>query len=594
MEMENGNEMSSSSLSFDSYLSNGSSNNDNNVPPAPVPSSIAVAAAAPELLGLSELSKSLGKLVDRPDDYNDYADAEIEVEGKVIGVHRCILAARSPFLDQHFKAERKEGAGKPRYLMSELVGAGGMVVGYEAFMIVLNYLYTGKVQPSKPDVSTCVDASCAHVACGPAIQYAVEIMYISATFQITELVMLFERQLLNYVDNAFAEDVIPILMVAFYSDSKQLLSHCIQRIARSDLHLITIDKELPLEVAIKIKSLRVEQQQQQEEEEHNSALVADSKRIRSIHRALDSDDIELVRLLMEESKLSLDAAYALHYAAAYCTGKILKELLNMRTADVNLKDSRGHTVLHVAARRKDSSVIVELLHWGASVSLTTGDGRTALTICRRLTRLKDFKAEVKHGEEANKDRLCIDMLEREMGRKSLDETISMSGMTAADDLHMNLLLYENRVAMARSLFPHQARLAMQIAEADMTLEFAGLSASKGKYGNFREVKLNEIPSEQVEKLQHQRLQALQKTVETGRRFFPSCSAVLDKLLEDDTLGTLLLERGTLEERKKKRMRYMELKDEVMKAFNKDMEKNGLAHISSSQPSSSAKHRVRKR
>lgn len=64
--------------------------------------------------------------------------------------------------------------------------------------------------------------------------------------------------------------------------------------------------------------------------------------------------------------------------------------------------------------------------------------------------------------------------------------------------------------MARSLFPLEARLAMQIAYADSTLEFAGISASKGSYGNFREVDLNEIPTEQVKRLQ-QRLQALQKT-----------------------------------------------------------------------------------
>lgn len=71
------------------------------------------------------------------------------------------------------------------------------------------------------------------------------------------------------------------------------------------------------------------------------------------------------------------------------------------------------------------------------------------------------------------------------------------------------------VAMARSMFPLEARVAMQIAHADLTLEFAGLSASKGSYGNFREVDLNEIPSEQVRRLQ-QRLQALQKT---GNSYF---------------------------------------------------------------------------
>lgn len=66
------------------------------------------------------------------------------------------------------------------------------------------------------------------------------------------------------------------------------------------------------------------------------------------------------------------------------------------------------------------------------------------------------------------------------------------------------------VAMARSLFPLEARLAMQIAHADSTMEFAGLSATKGSLGSFKEVDLNEIPSDHVRRL-YLRLQALQKT-----------------------------------------------------------------------------------
>ncbi|GER39351.1 regulatory protein NPR1 [Striga asiatica] len=108
------------------------------------------------------------------------------------------------------------------------------------------------------------------------------------------------------------------------------------------------------------------------------------------------------------------------------------------------------------------------------------------------------------------------------------------------------------VVMARSLFPLEAKVAMCIAHADSTLEFVGLSAAKGSYGNFKEVDLNEIPSEQVKRL-HVRLQALQKAVDTGRRFFPNCSEVLDQLLEDDTLGPLLLEKGSPEEQRGKRM-----------------------------------------
>ncbi|KAH6780973.1 NPR1-like protein 3 [Perilla frutescens var. hirtella] len=589
--MENGNDLSSSlSFASSSYLSNGSSSH--NVPP----SNGCEVGTSLELLSLGRLSSSLEKLVIDAD--YEYSDAEIEVEGVNVGVNRCILAARSEFFHQLFKKNESNGSvkeGKPKYLMKELVCDGR--IGHEAFMVVLNYLYTGKVRASPTEVSTCVDESCAHEACGPAINYAVEMMYASATFQIKELVMVVQRRLTNFVNKAYVEDVMPILMVAFHCGLEQLLSHCLQRVARSDFDNIILEKELPAEVLNDVKSLRLKSKQ---EEEHDSVQVdpLNEKRIKRIHRALDSDDVELVKLLLEESNISLDAACALHYAAAYCNSKIVSEVLNLGNADVNLRNSRGYTVLHIAARRKDPSIIVGLLNKGATVSDTTGDGQTALTICRRLTHPKDFNEAKKHGQETNKDRLCIDVLEREMRRNPLAGNISLSSMMIADDLHMRLLLLENRVAMARSLFPLEARLAMQIAHADSTMEFAGLSATNGVYGSFKEVDLNEIPSDHVRRL-HLRLQALQKTVETGRRFFPNCSEVLDQLLEDDTLGTLLLEKGTPEEQRLKRLRYMELKQDVMKAFSKDMAEHKWTGLSSSSSCSTSQkvsgmNKIRKR
>ncbi|KAK6116330.1 hypothetical protein DH2020_049957 [Rehmannia glutinosa] len=583
--MENGNDLSSSlSFASSSYLSNGSSSH--NMPS----SNVNELGTSLELLSLSKLSSSLEKLVVRGE--YDYSDAEIEVEGVTLGVNRCILAAQSQFFHELFKNANNSGTvkeGKPKYLMSELVPHGK--IGYEAFLVVLNYIYTGKVKASPTEVSTCIDESCAHDACGPAINYAVEMMYASATFQIKELVMVVQRRLLNFVDKAFVEDVIPILMVAFHCELNQLLSHCLQRIARSDLDNIIIEKELPPELLNDVKPLRLKSTL---DEEHDSAQ-ADSlnkKRIRRIHRALDSDDVELVKLLLDESNITLDAACALHYAAAYCNSKIVNEVLNLGNSDVNLRNSRG-------IPRKDPYIVVGLLNKGACVSDATSDGQTAVTICRRLTRPKDFNESTKHGQETNTDRLCVDVLEREMRRNPMAGNMSMSSMMVADDLHMRLLLLENRVAMARSLFPLEARLAMQIAHADSTLEFAGLSASKGSYGNFKEVDLNEIPSEQVKRL-HSRLQALQKTVETGRRFFPNCSEVLDQLLEDDTLGPLLLEKGTPEEQRMKRMRYMELKHDVMKAFNKDIAEHKWTGFSTSSsncstsPKVGSTHKVRKR
>ena len=83
-------------------------------------------------------------------------------------------------------------------------------------------------------------------------------------------------------------------------------------------------------------------------------------------------------------------------------------------------------------------------------------------------------------------------------------------------------------------------------------------------------------------------------VEMGRRYFPHCSEVLDKFMEDDLPEMLYLERGTTEEQKIKRTRFMELKDDVLKAFNKDKAEFNRIGLSSSSSSSSLKDTVKQR
>lgn len=241
------------------------------------------------------------------------------------------------------------------------------------------------------------------------------------------------------------EDVIPILVAAFHCQLSQLLSHCINRVARSDLDTFFLEKELPQDLLTKIKSLWPKPKTAE-------LNLANEKRIRRIQKALDWDDVELVKQLLSESNITLDSAYALHYAAVYCDPKVVSELLSLDTADVNLRNSRGYTVLHVATRRKDPTIIVGLLSKGACVSDTTLDGQTAVTICRRLTRPKDYNESTPQGQECNKDRLCIDVLEREIRRKPLDGNMSISSAVVADDLHMRLLFLEDRGSLFIYLF----------------------------------------------------------------------------------------------------------------------------------------------
>ncbi|KAF8390926.1 hypothetical protein HHK36_023226 [Tetracentron sinense] len=547
-----------------------------------------------ELLSLSKLSCSLEQLL--VDSRFDYSDAEVIVEGISVGVHRCILASRSRVFHELFTQGNGSSGkeGKPKYCMSDLVPYGR--VGFEAFNIFLSYLYTGKLKPSPLEVSTCVDALCAHDACRPAIDYAVELMYASAIFQITELVSLFQRRLLNFVEKAFVEDVIPILVVAFHCQLNQLVHHCVQRVARSDLDSISLEKELPYEVADNIKFFR----RNQPDDKPNAVPVdpMHEQRIRRIHKALDSDDVELVKLLLTESEITLDDANALHYAAAYCDPKVVTEVLSLGLADINRKNVRGYTVLHVAAMRKEPSVIVSLLNNEVCALETTMDGQSAVRICRRLTRPKDYDAETKPGEESNKDRICIDILERETRRNAMAGATSISSPEMADDLHMKLLYLENRVAFARLYFPLEARLAMGTAHADTTYEFSGLSASKGSCGNLsREVDLNETPTMKNQRL-CSRKEALLNTVKMGQRFFPHCSEELDKLMEDDLPDQLYLDKGTPDQKRIKRARFLELKEDVQKAFDKDISELSRSGFLSSSSSSSSrkgggKYKVRK-
>ncbi|KAL9453001.1 hypothetical protein AB3S75_008738 [Citrus x aurantiifolia] len=566
----------SSSLSFtsSSHLSNGSISHNQSSFSAPEK------GVNLEVFSLNKLSSSLEQLL--IDSTCEYSDAEIIVEGIPVCVHRCILAARSKFFYELFKRENGsvDKEGKPKYPMSELLPYGK--VGYEAFLIFLSYTYSGKLKPFPMEVSTCVDNICVHDACRPAINFAVEMMYASSIFELPELVSLFQRRLLNFVGKAVAEDIIPILLAAFHCQLSQLLAQCVDRIVCSDLDTISIEKELPTEVAEEIRMLRLKSFPDDE----NTAVEVDplrEKRIKRIHKALDSDDVELVRLLLSESEITLDEANALHYAAAYCDPKVLSEVLSLGLADVNLRSSRGYTVLHIGAMRKEPSVIVSLLTKGACASDLTLDGRSAVSICRRLTRPKDYQAKTEQGKETNKDRICIDVLEREMRRNPMAGDAFITSHTLSDDLHMKLLYLENRVAFARLLFPTEAKLAMDIANTETTSEFSGFCASKGSSGNLREVDLNETPVMRNKRLRP-RMEALMKTVEMGQRYFPLCSEVLDKFMEDDLQDFCFLENGTKEEQRVKRMRFIELKDDVQKAFTRDkaeISRSGLCSLSSS-------------
>lgn len=74
--------------------------------------------------------------------------------------------------------------------MSEL--AKDHSVGLDALETVLAYLYSGKVKALPKGICVCVDEDCSHEACRPAVDFMVEVLYASFTFQVSELVALYQ------------------------------------------------------------------------------------------------------------------------------------------------------------------------------------------------------------------------------------------------------------------------------------------------------------------------------------------------------------------------------------------------------------------
>lgn len=458
-------------------------------------------------------------------------------------------------------------------------------VGFDALVTVLAYIYSGKVKPLPKGVCVCVDEDCSHLACRPAVDFMLEVLYASFTFHIYELVALYQRHLLEILDKVATDDLLVVLSVADVCGKAcdRLLARCVETIVKSDVDIVTLEKALPQHIVKQIMDSRYE-------------LGLDGpeingfpdKHVKRIHRALDSDDVELLRMLLKEAQTTLDDACALHYAVAYCDAKTTTELLDLALADVNHRNSRGYTVLHIAAMRKEPKIIVSLLTKGARPSDLTLDGRKAIQISKRLTRAVDYFKSTEEGKSSSKDRLCVEILEQAERRDPLLGEASVTLAIAGDDLRMKLLYLENRVGLAKLLFPMEAKVAMDIAQLDGTYEFSlGGIRSKNMVGVQRtNVDLNEVPF-RIQEEHLSRLRALSRTVELGKRFFPRCSEVLNKIMDADDLSELAyLGNDTPDQRLLKKRRYMELQEVLSKAFSEDKEEFDKSTISSSSSSTS--------
>ncbi|MQL89694.1 hypothetical protein Taro_022270 [Colocasia esculenta] len=387
-----------------------------------------------------------------------FSDVTFSVEGRFVHAHRCILAARSLFFrkffcgaDPHpgnqglFPDHAHRGSLSPSLSSASsprgVAGGGGNSlfvsvnsVGYEVFLLLLQFLYSGQVSiaPQKHETrSNCSERGCWHTYCTSAVDLALDTHTAARSFGVEQLAILTQNQLENMVEKASIEDVMKVLMASRKHDMHQLWTTCSHLVAKSGLPPEVLAKHLSIDIVARIEELRLESSvsrrssfmQQLHAHPHlpalsicpvSSAEVEEQQKIRRMRRALDSADVELVKLMVMGEGLNLDDALALHYAVENCSREVVKALLELGAADVNYPAGpAGKTPLHVAAEMVCPDMVAVLLDHHADPTIRTVDGVTPLDVLRALTSEFLFKGAIPGLThiEPNKLRLCLELVQ---------------------------------------------------------------------------------------------------------------------------------------------------------------------------------------
>ncbi|WZZ66430.1 LOW QUALITY PROTEIN: hypothetical protein YC2023_077800 [Brassica napus] len=229
-----------------------------------------------------------------------------------------------------------------------------------------------------------------------------------------------DKHLTSMVEKASIADVMKVLIASRKQDMHQLWTTCSYLVAKSGLTTEILAKHLPIELArlrneelrlkssIPLRSLMLHQHDQ------NSALNLEDQKIKRMRRALDSSDVELVKLMVMGEGLNLDESLALFYAVENCSREVVKELFELGAADVNHPAGPTRiTALHIAAEMVSPDMVAVLLDHHADPTVRTVDGITPLDILRTLTSDFLFKGTI-HGLthiEPNKLRLCLELVQ---------------------------------------------------------------------------------------------------------------------------------------------------------------------------------------
>ncbi|CAM6103022.1 unnamed protein product [Calypogeia fissa] len=524
----------------------------------------------------------------------NYSDFVVAVQGREYALHRCILSVRSSFFRDYFRNASNEEANT-RMDLGRVMNLEG--VGCEAFVSVIKFLY-GARERLLGSLVSCLDETCAHDACWPAVNYALDYLRMASVFELRDLMNEAEEHLLILVDKVPVEYILTILVIARTHGFEKLRSTCLVTLAKAKWNYLSLEKLLPTELVEEIKKLKKEHGHNMPSEEDEKI----DKQARRVQRALESDDVELVQLLLKEGNVDFNQVHGLHYAAAYCDEKTVRELLDLQLSDPNQKNYRDLTVLHIACMRREPEILAGLLAKGARSREPTPDGRTPSQIVKRLTKSGD-SAE----DETQRARLCLEILDQAEAQITYPQSfrdVVYLPITDEKVLVQKLLYLENRVALARMLFPREAQIVLSLAHVEATAEYTGVdnggpdspSGSPALY-NAGSPTVHQSGSAapyhvRKEGLQRQslsdnmqfelsvtgldanlldRVNALRRAVELGHRFFPRCSAMLNKYMDDDLCElSVSMDKVLSEEPSAKRQRLNELKDILAEAFTQDV------------------------
>ncbi|KAK4757365.1 hypothetical protein SAY87_018666 [Trapa incisa] len=422
-----------------------------------------------------------------------FSDVTFSVEGRLVHAHRCILAARSLFFRKFFCSPDSPSAsdvpfsagpssstassrafthhGSPSRTAAGNPGGGWVIpvnsVSYEVFLLVLQFLYSGhaSIAPQKHEPRpNCSERGCWHTHCSSAIDLALDTLAAARSFGIEHLAMLTQKQLENIVEKASIEDVMKVLIASRKQELPQLWNTCSHLVAKSGLPPEILAKHLPFEMVSKIEEIRLKSSVSRRSSlishHHDLTVAADleDQKIRRMRRALDSSDVELVKLMVMGEGLNLDEALALHYAVENCSREVVKALLELGAADVNFPAGpAGKTPLHVASEMVSPDMVSVLLDHHADPTARTMDGITPLDVLRTLTSDFLFKGAIPGLAhiEPNKLRLCLELVQSAamvMSREEENTSVSSSNPATAATLNYPTMADRNMQVDARMVY----------------------------------------------------------------------------------------------------------------------------------------------